>query len=617
MKNYDRINAVPPEGIERKHAHIVGGGIAGLATGVFLVDEAHMPGENVTIYEAAALNGGCLDAAWDAKSAAFRNRGSRMFERRYECLSYLMERIPSTQTPGRTLLDETFQANVDYPTRAGLRLMEKQGKKHSSTGPLMPPADGQKMLELMLTPEEQLEGLSVGEWFSPEMFKSDFWYYWAYIFALAPQHSLIECRRYLARFAMYVGKPLLELRMIIHTQYNEYDSIVQPVEAWLKDKGVRFKMATPVRDIETENQGKETLATALVYHDASGRQRIPLTRDDLVFFTNGSMVTNTNWGDNDTVATYNRDTQDLGVWDVWKKLAARDPKFGRPDPFISDIDKSAFHTFTMTVGDPTFAEYMSEKTGVSAPLIKNGCITIVDSNWMITFFVYGKKYYRDQPDDVDIVHGYILFTDRPGDFIKKPARECTGNEIFSELLYHCGLEDKIPQILARSRVAIAAMPYITSEFMPRHIADRPKVIPDGCVNLAFIGQYVETPADVSFTVESSVRTAMMAVWGLTGLEKPQIPMYEPLFDIRVIAKSLELATGSDKLNLAILKRVRSATGGTIERLLDGAVQRIPEPDVLGAVAEPEPAPAASAVKRVPPSVAEPSRARRDQKKPQR
>ena len=36
------------------------------------------------------------------------------------------------------------------------------------------------------------------------------------------------------------------------------------------------------------------------------------------------------------------------------------------------------------------------------------------------------------------MHGYVLFTDRPGNFIKKPVRECTGNEIFSELLYHCG-----------------------------------------------------------------------------------------------------------------------------------------------------------------------------------
>jgi oleate hydratase len=582
MKNYDRINALPPKGIERKRAHIVGGGIAGFATAAFLIDDAHMPGENITIYESAVMNGGCLDAHWDPKAEGYKNRGSRMFERRYECLFYLMEKIPSTQTPGRTLLDETYQANVENPTRSGLRLMERQGKKRSPTGPLMSAADGQKMLELMLTPEEQLEGLTVGDWFTPAMFTSDFWYYWAYIFALAPQHSVIECRRYLARFAMYIGKPLLELSMIIHTQYNEYDAIIAPMEVWLKEKGVRFQMETSVRDIETEDKGKETLATALVYDDASGRQRIPLTRDDLVFFTNGSMVTNTTWGENDTVATYNRDITNLGLFDVWKKLAARDPKFGRPEPFLSNIDQSGFYTFTITItGDPTFADFMSAKTGVTPPLIKNGCITIVDSNWMITFFVYGKKYYRNQPDDVDIVHGYILFShDRPGNFIKKPARECTGNEIFSELLYHCGLEDKIDQILEHSYVSIAAMPYITSQFMPRRIADRPKVIPDGCVNLAFIGQFVETPADVSFTVESSVRTAMMAVWGLTGLEKPMIPMYEPLFDVRVIAKSLKMATGSDTLNLETIDKIRSSTGGSTGRLVDAALSHIPDPEVF-------------------------------------
>jgi oleate hydratase len=138
------------------------------------------------------------------------------------------------------------------------------------------------------------------------------------------------------------------------------------------------------------------------------------------------------------------------------------------------------------------------------------------------------------------------------------------------------LEDKIEQILRHSYVSIAAMPCITSQFMPRRIADRPKVIPDGCVNLAFIGQYVETPADVSFTVESSVRTAMMAVWGLTGLKKPEIPMYEALFDIRVIAKSLELAAGSDTLSLETIDKIRSSTGGSIERLVDAALSRIPD-----------------------------------------
>ena len=34
---------------------------------------------------------------------------------------------------------------------------------------------------------------------------------------------------------------------------------------------------------------------------------------------------------------------------------------------------------------------------------------------------------------------YGLFSDKPGDFVKKPMRECTGKEICMEWLYHIGV----------------------------------------------------------------------------------------------------------------------------------------------------------------------------------
>jgi oleate hydratase len=55
----------------------------------------------------------------------------------------------------------------------------------------------------------------------------------------------------------------------------------------------------------------------------------------------------------------------------------------------------------------------------------------------------------------------------PGDFMKKPMQEYTGAEIFAELLYHCGLKDKIDSILSCSKVSTGMMPYITS---PVHTA---------------------------------------------------------------------------------------------------------------------------------------------------
>lgn len=95
-------------------------------------------------------------------------------------------------------------------------------------------------------------------------------------------------------------------------------------------------------------------------------------------------------------------------------------------------------------------------------------------------------------------------------------KECTGKEITAEWLYHLGVPvDQIDDMAENSAVCVPTMmPYITAFFMPRAKGDRPDVIPDGCVNFAFLGQFAETPRDTIFTTEYSVRTAMEAVYGL-------------------------------------------------------------------------------------------------------
>ena len=96
---------------------------------------------------------------------------------------------------------------------------------------------------------------------------------------------------------------------------------------------------------------------------------------------------------------------------------------------------------------------------------------------------------------------YGLFTDVPGDYVKKPMKECTGKEITQEWLYHIGVPvEQIPDLAAHSAVCVPTMmPYITAFFMPRTRGDRPDVIPDGCVNFAFLGQFADTPRAVSYT----------------------------------------------------------------------------------------------------------------------
>jgi len=552
MRNYDRINALPPKDIDRKHAHIIGGGIAGLSAAIALVTDAHMPAGNVTIYESLPVVGGSMDGAGNAWHG-YTCRGERELEARMECLWYVCSKVPSIQTPGRTILDETFEANVREPIYSHFRLIHKQGQRYPTTGPLMSDKDTQRMAELILTPEEELEGLTVADWFTPEFTKTVFWYCWSSMLAFRDFHSIIEVKRYLARFMMY-APGLTHLDGILHTEYNEYDSLIKPMQVWLQSLGVHFVTGTTVIDMDLVDQADETIVTGLTLCDAVGERQVALNRDDLVFFTNGSLTQNASMGDTYTLAPMNRDTQERGCFTLWEKLAVRHPKFGNPAAFLSDIEKTNWISFFPTIRDGrVFFDYMEKKTGDRMGC--GGAITVTDSSWKIGFVLYG-KYFPDQPDDVNVLWAYGQVSDVPGDYIKKPMRECTGAEMFAELLYHCGLsKEQIDQVLAHSTVSTSMMPYITSQFMPRKISDRPKVIPAGCVNLAFIGQFVELPQDVVFTVETSVRTALMAVWGLTGLQKPMVPIYEPTYDLRVVVANLKASLDLKEITPADLPHI--------------------------------------------------------------
>jgi oleate hydratase len=262
---------------------------------------------------------------------------------------------------------------------------------------------------------------------------------------------------------------------------------------------------------------------------------------------------------------------------VWEKLATRDPKFGNPAAFISDVDKTNFCTFMVTMtGDRTFTDYMEAKTGSNGST--GGMLSVVDSKWKLNLLPLG-KYHPEQPADVTILHGYAQLSNVPGNYIKKAMLDCTGAEVFAEVLYHCGLQDQIDAILRHAKVHTAALPYITSEFMPRKLSDRPKVIPDGCLNLAFMGQYVELPGDVVFTVETSVRTAMMAVRGLTGLAKPMIPVPEPIYDSRVLADNVKAFTGKELTVDTLLRTLAGGAdghdGSSVQREAASSLNRCP------------------------------------------
>jgi oleate hydratase len=102
--------------------------------------------------------------------------------------------------------------------------------------------------------------------------------------------------------------------------------------------------------------------------------------------------------------------------------------------------------------------------------------------------------------------------------------------MLEELWHHLRIQDRMRPVVDAGKVNCipVAMPYVDSLFMPRNPGDRPEVLPPGAENFAFLGQFAEAPIDCVFTVEYSVRTAQMAVFGLFETGQEVLPVYDSI-----------------------------------------------------------------------------------------
>ncbi len=538
MNIYNLFSKAPaPKGIENRKAHIIGGGIAGLAAAVFLIDDASMPGENITIYEKRKSVGGCCDAFENAMG--YVCPGERELEPFMECLWYLCSKIPSLDDPSVSVLDESVRANKDAPIHSECRILRNRGQIYEEIHDYrLSPELLLKMEHFTSMPERELEDLTIEDYFGKdsEFFHSSLWWCYHSMLAFKPYHSALEAQRYFNRFGLLNRLEYME--GILHTKRNENDSIIKSITKWLTEKGVTICTDTAVYDLDMDAGCNTVLGIKI-----RGKDTVSVRPEDYVFLTSGSMMTKARYGDNTHIAETDRSTDDLGLFTIWKNLARRNKKFGNPDKFLGNIDKTKWMSFFLTVeGYPQFFDRLEKMTGSKRGT--GGGITFMDSGWEMSLVIYDREYYPDQKQkNRDVLWGDGLFGERIGSYIKKPMAECTGNEIIEEMLYHFNMLDMKDDVLKHAYVSTCMMPYITSQFMPRKEIDRPKIIPDGCTNLAFIGQYVEVPRDVVFTIETSVRTPLEAVYMLTGLDKEIIEVNPARYDLRYMVERVKKFAG--------------------------------------------------------------------------
>ncbi len=519
------------EDLKDSKVYIIGSGIAGLASAVYLLKDAGVVAENIHILEKDSIAGGATDGAGNPEQG-YVVRGGRMHEMHYECYWELLSHIPSLEDPNISVRDESYEFNQRFVSNAQARLL-KDGKKLDVSSYGLSFSQQMDFIKLTYVSEESLENKAIEDWFDKDFFETKFWYIWSTMFAFQKYSSLAEMRRYMKRF-IHLVDGLPKLGGVMRTKYNQYDSVIRPMKKYLEEKGVKFEMGKEVVDIDFNLSNDDKTATFI---HLKNKDQIVLRKNDFVFITNGSITESSDNGSWERAAVL-KSVEDSGSWMLWKKLAKKDSSFGNPSVFCDNIDLQKWYSFTATMKDSTFHDYMENFSGNVDGT--GGLVTMTDSNWLMSIVIARQPHFPNQPNDVKIFWGYGLYPDRKGNYIDKTMAECNGAEILEELYYHLKIQDLMKPITESGKVNCipVSMPFIDSLFMPRNIGDRPNVIPKAARNFAFLGQFADAPKDCVFTVEYSVRTAQMAVYGLFNTEKEVHPMYESTHNPKYLLDAL-------------------------------------------------------------------------------
>lgn len=504
----------------------LGGGVGSLSGAVYMIRDGNVNPKDITIFEALNVSGGSCDGCGKAKEG-FLIRGGRMLNLpTYECLWDLLKFIPSLDDPNTCVYDEIIKFNKENPTEAHARLVDHNQKIIDVTNMGFTMKHRLDLVKLVYCSEESLGDKRIIDLFDADFFHTNFWYMWSTTFAFQTWHSAAELRRYMIRF-MHEFLRIHTLEGVARTPYNQYDSIILPIQKWLENKGVNFQYNAVCDDIEIQvNDTTKTVTSISVTQDGNNR-KINIDRNDIVILQNGCMTDGAGIGNMTEVAKAVPATS----WKLWGKLSKISSDFGDSTPFTRSIKESLWYSFTVTINNDTsfFDQEIKFTTNIPG---QGALVSFKDSNWLMSIVIPKQPHFRNQPKDSQVFWGYALLPDRIGNFVNKSMLECTGAEILDELIGHLGFDKST---LKNAICITCVMPYITAQFMPRHPTDRPLPVPKGCINLGMTSQFVEIPNDVVFTVEYSVRSAQLAVYQLLNIKKqvPLISHYENQTDVKI------------------------------------------------------------------------------------
>ena len=534
-----------PEGVDKKSAYIIGTGLAGLSAAFYLVRDGQMKGEHIHLLEKLDLAGGSCDGRKDV-TKGFYMRGGREMDNHFECMWDMFRSVPSIEKPNISVLDEYYWLNKHDPNYSLCRATINCGEDaHTDKLFKLDKKSAMALSKLFITPEKDLENKRIEEVLPDSFWETNFWLYWQTMFAFQKWSSALEMKRYLCRYVHHIdGLP--DFSALRFTKYNQYESMILPLTKYLESNGVKIEYGIDVKNVIFASKQNKKVATQIVYENKGQEKTIDLIEDDLVFITNGCCTDTSCYGDQNNAPDLSVIKNGKGEsWDLWKNIAsqASNGEFGNPDKFCGNVDLTNWMSATIEVSDENIIKHIiniCKRDPREGKVTTGGIVTVKDSvdNWYLSWTINRQPQFKSQNKNSILVWVYSLNTNKPGNYVKKQMRECTGKEVCEEWLYHIGIPiNEIEKYAKKCNTTTCYMPYINAFFQPREEKDRPLVVPKESINFAFIGQFAETPRDTIFTTEYSIRTGMEAVYTLLKIDRAVPEVWGSKYDVRELLKA--------------------------------------------------------------------------------
>lgn len=517
-------------------AHIVGGGFGGLAAAAYLIRNAGVSGQDITIYEAGDRLGGAFSLAGSAATGYVLPSGA-LFDAQFRCTFDLLATIPSARDPAVSAKDDFFAFNKRYPFHDRAHIIDRDGHVVHSPDFGLSVRDRLELVRLALTPEAMLDGRRIEEFFSTHFFTTEFWLLWTTIMNPKPQSSAMEMRRFMNRFLPLLPD-LSDMSHILRTPFDQYETLIEPLVAWLRPCGVTFLTGTFVRDIGFAPVSGRITANRIEYERDGAATALAVAPEDVVLVTLGSQVADLSVGSMTEAPQPRRSGRPSALW---QRLAQGRTDLGNPDVFFGAprVPDAHWVTFTVTTTGPDFFEQMAALTA-SEPG-SGGLVTLKDSNWLVTMSIFHQPEVIGQPPGTKVWWGYSLYPERNGNFVAKHMDACAGAEILEEVLRQLRF-DRQNAIMASSVCIPCDLPYVNNVWVPRRRTDRPRAVPEGATNLGFLGQYAEVSQEPLFTIEYSARTAWEAIHHLLRRGPAAPPVYQGQYDPTALLTALKALT---------------------------------------------------------------------------